>query len=188
MPDGRGLIGFDKNYFTTKTKPGTYAPGLITTCGLFLRIRCPRIVVSGDWPQLSIRRQLIAELGFRWQIAFFARQYLGSRASSAAEHCSDSCAFAAAHQCAQQCAYCRAAAHIHSGALVCAQSAGSAAAAGTCCVDQVRCAVHGYGTQIKVSVFAVIGWDGNQASARSARNQHVAGAVFYVLAHAGAVT
>ena len=118
---------------------------------------------------MSIGSEFIAELGFRRKVLLLACKHLGSRACAAAEHCADSCAFTAAHQCAQQCAYCRAAAHIHSGALVRAQSAGSAAA-GTGCVNQVRRAVYGYGAQIKVGIFAVIGRNGNQASARSARD------------------
>ena len=139
-----------------------YLCGFDEPCGL-----------SSHWRELSVGSQLIAELGFRRKVLFLAGKDLGSSACAAAEHCSDSCAFAAAHQCAQQCAYCRAAAHVHSGALVCAQSAGSAAA-GTGCVNQVRRAVYGYGTQIKIGVFAVIGRNGNQASARSARDQYVA--------------
>src|SRR5579864_7339615 len=137
--------------------------------------------------ELSVGGQLISELGFCREVLFLAGKDLGSRARAAAKHCADSCAFAAAHQGTQQCANCRAAAHVHSGALVRAQSAGCAAAAGAGCVNQVRRAVYGYGAQIKVGIFAVVGRNGDQASARSARDHNVAGGVFYVLTHAGGI-
>src|SRR5579864_9615184 len=152
---------------------------------LLLWVRRSLRIVS-ERRELSVGGQLISELGFCREVLFLAGKDLGSRARAAAKHCADSCAFAAAHESAQQCANCRAAANVHSGALVCAQSAGSAAA-GAGCVNQVRRAVYGYGAQIKVGVFAVVGRDGDQASARSARDQHVAGSVFYVLTHAGGI-
>ena len=103
---------------------------------LFLRVGGPGLPASGYRRQLHVLGEFKGELGFRRQLFLLARQDLSACAARAAQHRADGCAFASAQQSAQNRADRRAAAHINAGALICAQSAGSAAASLSRRLDQ----------------------------------------------------
>jgi len=131
--------------------------------------------------------QFVAELRFCRQILFLARQDLRAAPApppSTAQWPLPAAAISAPSNAPTACS----AAHVHSGTLVRTQSAGAV-------LLPEPAAWIRYGVSVDGLRNAGQGWclcrplDGPQISrARDLEDQHVAGAVFYVLTHAGAVT
>jgi len=82
MPQGRRLIGFDKNYSTPKTKPGASAPGSSTTAVTFVGSMSLNYFFGAIGVNCALV-PFVAELRFCRQILFLARQDLRARAGAA---------------------------------------------------------------------------------------------------------
>src|SRR5262245_43399413 len=103
--------------------------------------------------QCEVLGQLVFQFGFGGNLLFPSCIDLGASAASAADEGPDGCAFAAAQNGSQDRADRGASANVLSGALICAEAAGSGLALSST-GQQIAATSEGDVAQIKIGVFA----------------------------------